>query len=109
VATVPKFLIEASYTSEGVGGVAEKGGSARRDAVRELIASAGGQLESFYFGFGDADALVIVDLPSAEVAAAIALSINRSSATKVKTVVLLTPEQVDEAAKMVPDYRAPGR
>jgi uncharacterized protein with GYD domain len=106
---MPKYLIEASYTSEGVSGVAEKGGSARRDAVAELIAAAGGRMECFYFGFGDADALVIVDLPSDEVAASIALSINRSSTTKIRTTVLLTPEQLDEAAKAVPDYRAPGR
>jgi len=105
---MPKFLIQASYTSEGAGGVAEKGGSARRDAVSELIASAGGQMECFYFGFGDADALVIADLPSNETAIAIALSINRSSTTKIRTVVLLTPEQVDEAARALPDYRAPG-
>ena len=106
---MPKFLIEASYTSEGAGGVAHKGGSARRAAVDELIASAGGQMECFYFSFGDADALVVADLPSNETAVAIALSINRSSTTKVRTAVLLTPEQVDEAAKSVPDYRAPGR
>jgi len=106
---MPKYLIEASYTSEGVSGVAEKGGSARRDAVSELIAAAGGRMECFYFGFGDADALVIVDLPSDEIAAAIALSINRSSTTKITTTVLLTPEQVDEAARALPDYRAPGR
>jgi uncharacterized protein with GYD domain len=41
-------MIEASYTSEGVTGVADKGGTARRDAVEQLIASAGGKMESFY-------------------------------------------------------------
>lgn len=105
---MPKFMIEGSYTSEGVTGVADKGGTARRDAVEQLIASAGGKMESFYFAFGDADVYVIAELPSDEAAAGLALSINRSGSTKIRTIVLLTPEQVDAAAKMAPEYRSPG-
>jgi len=105
---MPKYLIEASYTSQGIGGVADKGGSARRDAVEALIASTGGKLESFYFAFGDADVYAVAELPSDEAATGLALSINRSGSTKIKTVVLLTPEQVDAAAKMAPEYRPPG-
>ena len=105
---MPKYLIEASYTSKGVGGVADKGGTARRDTVEALIASIGGKLESFYFAFGDADVYATAELPSDEAATALALSINRSDATRIKTVVLLIPEQVDAAAKMAPDYKPPG-
>jgi uncharacterized protein with GYD domain len=105
---MPKFLIEASYSSEGVTGVADKGGTARREAVEQLIAAAGGKVESFYFAFGDADVYVIAELPSDEAAAGLALSINRSASTKIRTIVLLTPEQVDAAAKMAPEYRPPG-
>jgi uncharacterized protein with GYD domain len=105
---MPNYLIEASYSSEGVKGVADKGGTARRDAVAEMIASVGGKIESFYFAFGDADVYVIAELPSDEAATALALSINRSGTTNTKTVVLLTPAQVDAAANMTPQYRAPG-
>ena len=105
---MPKYLIEASYATEGVRGVAQKGGSARRETVGQLIASMGGKMESFYFAFGDADVYVIVELPSDEAATALALSINQSAATKIRTVVLLTPEQVDAAASMVPEYKPPG-
>src|SRR5208282_3338404 len=105
---MPKYLIEASYSTEGVRGVADKGGTARREAVEQLIAASGGKLESFYFAFGDADVYAIVDLPSNEAAAAVALAINQTDKTSIRTVVLLTPEQVDAAAKMSPDYRAPG-
>jgi len=105
---MPKFLIEASYQPEGARGVAQKGGTARREIISQLIGSMGGSVESFYFAFGDADVYVVADLPSNEAASALALSINQSSVTKVKTVVLLTPEQVDEAARMTPDYRPPG-
>ena len=105
---MPKYLIEASYAAEGVKGIVQKGGSARRDTVGALIGSIGGTMESFYFAFGDADVYVIAELPSDEAATALALSINQSAATKIRTVVLLTPEQVDAAASMVPAYKPPG-
>jgi uncharacterized protein with GYD domain len=105
---MPKYLIQASYGAEGIRGVAQNGGSARREIVGELIGSMGGTMESFYFAFGDADVYVISELPSDEAATALALSINQSAATKIRTVVLLTPEQVDSAANMVPAYKPPG-
>jgi uncharacterized protein with GYD domain len=105
---MPKYLLQASYTSEGVEGVRSKGGSSRRDAVASTVASLGGQLEAFYFGFGDHDAYVIVDLPDNEAAAACALTVNAAGGAEVETVVLLTPEQVDDAAKRSVDYRPPG-
>jgi len=105
---VPKFLIEASYTQDGAKGVQSAGGTSRRDAVAKLAESVGGSLESFHFGFGDSDAYVIVDLPDNESAAAVALTVNTSGAVTTKTVVLLTPEEVDAAAKKSVDYQAPG-
>lgn len=105
---MPKYLIEASYGAEGAKGIVQKGGSARREVVGELIGSMGGTLESLHFAFGDADVYAIAELPSNEVATALALSINQSAATKVRTVVLLTPEQVDAAAGIVGEYRPPG-
>lgn len=105
---MPKYLLEASYTVDGVKGVQSVGGSSRRDAVAQVTESVGGKLESFYFAFGDRDAYVIVDLPDNETATALALTVNASGAVAVKTVVLLTPEEVDGAAKRSIDYRPPG-
>ena len=105
---MPKYLIEASYTLEGVKGVQGAGGSSRRDAVAAVAESIGGRLESFHFAFGDSDAFVIVDLPNNESAAAVALTVNAAGGAVVKTVVLLTPEEVDAAAKRSVDYRPPG-
>ena len=105
---MPKYLFEASYTQEGVKGVQSAGGSSRRDAVAHVAESVGGSLESFYFAFGDRDAYVIVDVPDNESATAVALTVNAAGGATVKTVVLLTPEQVDDAAKRSVDYRPPG-
>ena len=105
---MPKFLIEAMYSPEGVKGVQSQGGSSRRDAIAKLAESVGGRLDAFYFAFGERDAYVVCDLPDNESAAAVALTVNASGAVAVKTVVLLTPEEVDAAAKRAVDYRPPG-
>jgi uncharacterized protein with GYD domain len=105
---MPKYLIQASYTLDGVKGIQSAGGSARRDAVAALAESVGGSLESFYFAFGDADVYTVVDLPDNEAATAVALTVNAAGGATVKTVVLVAPEEVDSAAQRSADYRAPG-
>ena len=105
---MPKFLIQASYTPEGAKGVQSAGGTSRREAIARVAESAGGSLESFYFAFGDYDAYVVVDLPNNESAAAVALAANAAGGATARTVVLLTPEEVDAAAKRSVDYRPPG-
>jgi uncharacterized protein with GYD domain len=105
---MPKFLFEAMYTPDGAKGVMRAGGTSRREAVAQLAEQVGGKLESFHFAFGERDAYVIVDLPDNETAAAVALTINGAGVTGVKTVVLLTPEEVDAAAQRSVDYRPPG-
>ena len=105
---MPKYLIEASYTNEGVRGLQSAGGSSRRDAVGAALESVGGSLESFHFGFGDADAYVIADMPDNASAAAVAISVNAAGGAVTKTTVLLTPEEVDAAAQKSVGYRTPG-
>lgn len=105
---MPKYLLEASYTTQGVEGVRSAGGSSRRDAVAETAKSLGGEMECFYFAFGEADAYVIADLPNNEAAAAVALTVNGAGGATMKTTVLLTPEEIDGAAKASVDYRPPG-
>ncbi len=105
---MPKYMIQASYTTEGVGGVLKDGGSGRRDAIEKMITGAGGSVESFYFAFGDNDVYVIVDLPDAETAAAVAMTVGATGSVDIQTIALLTPEQVDEAARKSVAYRPPG-
>jgi uncharacterized protein with GYD domain len=105
---VSKYLITASYSPEGARGVLKAGGSSRREAVGKLVDGVGGNMEGFYFGFGEVDAYVLVDLPDNETAAAVALAVNSSGATHVSTVVLMTPEEVDAATSKSVDYRPPG-
>ena len=103
-----KYLIEASYTAEGMKGVVAKGGTARREAVEKALTDLGGSVESFYFAFGQTDAYVTVDLPDNVSAAAVAMVVGASGMVSCRTVVLLTPEEVDRAAQMKANYRPPG-
>jgi uncharacterized protein with GYD domain len=105
---MPKFLIEASLTPQGVKGVQGEGGTARREAVTKAVESVGGRLESFHFSFGEHDVFAIADFPDNESAAAMALAVNSTGAVTTRTVVLLTPEEVDGAAKRSVEYRPPG-
>jgi uncharacterized protein with GYD domain len=68
----------------------------------------GGRLESFYFAFGETDAYVVLDLPDNRTAAAASIAVTTAGGATSEVVVLLTPEDVDEAAKVSVDYRPPG-
>ncbi len=105
---MPKYLVQASYTTDGVKGILDKGGSSRPEAIRHLLEDLGGSMEAFYFAFGDADAYVIADLPDNVSAAAIAMAVNASGAAAAKTTTLLTPEEVDQATQKAVDYKPPG-
>jgi len=105
---MPKYLFTGSYTAEGSRGVLSEGGTGRRAAVDKLVASLNGTVEGFYFAFGSDDYFVIVDLPGNAEAAAAALTVGASGAVGIRTIVLMTPEEVDAAAKLSPNYRPPG-
>jgi len=104
-----KYLLTASYTSEGVKGLMKDGGTKRAEMAERAIKSAGGTLEAFYFAFGTHDAYVLVDAPDHASIAAASLAINATGAVETTTIVLLTPEEMDQATKKKVKYRAPGQ
>ena len=104
-----KFMFEARYVGEGIKGLIREGGSSRVAAVEKAAQSMGGKIEAFYYAFGEADVYVVVDLPDNAAAAALALTINASGNIVLKTVVLMTPQELDLAVKKSPVYRAPGK
>lgn len=103
-----KYLFHGSYTAGGIEGLMAEGGSGRVEAARRALGSVGGTLEAFYFAFGDDDFYIIVDLPDNVSTTAVSFIGNASGTFTIKTVVLLTPEEVDEAVAMSVDFRPPG-
>ncbi len=104
---MPKYLLEVTYTLDGVRGVVAKGGSARKAAAAAAARSVGGKLDSFYFAFGGTDVYTVADLPDNEAAAALALAVTAGGGAAVRTVVLLTPEEIDAATEKKVKYTPP--
>lgn len=103
-----KYLVQASYTADGVKGLSKDTGSGRKAAVAKAIESLGGKLEALYFSFGEFDILAVMDLPDNAAAARFALRAASTGQVHVKTTPLLTPEEVDKALLKKVDYAAPG-
>ena len=64
-----KYLVKANYTAEGLKGLMAEGGTKRREAATAAFESVGGEVESFYYAFGDTDVVGVCDLPDAASAA----------------------------------------
>jgi uncharacterized protein with GYD domain len=103
-----KYLAIVTYTAEGLKGLMAKGGTARVEAARKFVTSAGGSLESFYFALGADDAYIVCDLPDNTAAAATAMSASATGMVVNRMVPLLTADEVDRAAAAGLAYDAPG-
>lgn len=105
---MPKFLWQVTYTIEGARGLASEGGTARREAIKEMLERAGGRLEAFYYAFGADDLVVIGELPDHATAAGFSLATAASGAAHSRATVLLAPEEIDRAAQLDGSYSPPG-
>lgn len=105
---MPKYLFIGSYTADGARGLLKDGGTKRRQVAEQVVQSVGGTLETYYFGFGGDDFYLVADLPDHAAAAAVSLTVGSSGALSSRTVVLMTPEDVDAAAQRSVPYTAPG-
>ena len=79
VVVVAKYLVLFSLTSETARRFVAKP-SDRAAVVREVAASAGGRLESYYWMFGLYDGAAVFDLPDSHTMAAVSLAITSSGA-----------------------------
>lgn len=103
-----KYLVNASYTSEGTRGLLKEGGTSRQQMVQDMAKKLGGKIEFFYYCFGQSDVVAIMDVPDPATAAAISMGIKATGAVKISLSVLISPKEIDEAAKKSVGYRPPG-
>jgi uncharacterized protein with GYD domain len=110
---MPKHLIRATHTVEGLKGLLKEGGSNRRKAIAQSAEAVGGKLENMYYAFGDTDLFVILDLPDNVTATTASLVSNIPGMSKNSITVLITPEEVDQAVDLAKEkmaaYRPPGQ
>ena len=107
---MPHFLINASYTTQGISGLV-KSPEDRSAVLRTLVESAGGRIESMYYAFGDSDVIVILEMPDNVTMAALSMVVGASGAvTNLKTTVLIPISEGVEAARKAAgiSYRPPG-
>ncbi len=105
---MPKFLAQASYTPEGLKGLARDTASGRRAMLARAFEKIGGKLEAFYYAFGADDVLAIAECPDNISAAAVSLTIAASGLVRIRLTALLSVEEVDQALKRGFEYKAPG-
>jgi uncharacterized protein with GYD domain len=105
---MPHFLIEGSYTADGLRGLAKDKASGREAAVKTALDTLGGKLIGVYYALGEEDVFVICECPDHVSAAALALAASSSGLIKTKTIPLMTVAETDKALTMNTKYRAPG-
>jgi uncharacterized protein with GYD domain len=106
---MPKFLVKATYTAEGLRGLQKDKASGREKAVAVACAAVGGKLDASYYALGDDDAFFVVDVPSHLQAAAFRVVVGWATGmANTRTVPLLTVAEMDKALGEDTKYRPPG-
>jgi uncharacterized protein with GYD domain len=105
---MPKYLIEGTYTAEGLRGLHKDKASGRKQAVIKAVESLEGKVESLYFALGERDVVVIAELPDAVSVAALSLAASSTGLVRTQITSLLSVEETDRALGKKLSYRAPG-
>ncbi len=109
---MPKYVSFFSYTGEAWRAMVARPGN-RAAAARALLEEIGGQMESFYWMFGEWDGFVVYDVPDAATAAAFSGRVTSSGLIgEFQTQQLLTMEEarqgLEKARAAAAAYEPPG-
>ena len=105
---MPTFMFRASYTATGAAGLIKEGGTARAAVVQAMGESVGGKIIAQYWVMGEDDFIAIAEMPDAESAAALSLTVGASGAVTISTSQLFSASEVDSIVKRRVNYRPPG-
>ncbi len=105
---MPKFMIKATYTAEGLKGLKKDTASGREKAIAAACEAMGGKLDALYYALGEDNVFAIVDLPSHVHAASLGAAASASGLVEARTVSLLTVAEMDKALGEDVRYRPPG-
>ncbi len=95
-----RYLIEAGFTSDSFAALV-KAPHDRLEQLRPVVADLGGSIEAAYFAFGDADLVMIVELPDNVSAAALSIAVSAAGGVQLhRTRPLLTMNESVRAMEM---------
>jgi uncharacterized protein with GYD domain len=103
------YLAQVSYNNQGISDLVNNPQD-RSTHIQSVIEGLGGRMESFYFSFGDYDAVVTFELPDNVSATAFALAVSAGGAVRRhKTTVLIPMDEAVEAMRKASTvgYRPP--
>ena len=97
---MPHFMLRFRFSQSSVKAMTTSP-SDRAKAAVDALAPLGGKLKDYYFSLGDADVVVIYEVPNAITATALAMTLGSAgAATHVETTPLLTMTEAMEAMKL---------
>jgi uncharacterized protein with GYD domain len=102
-----KFLVQATYSADGLRGLQREKASGRQDAIRRMVQGLGGKVESLYFSLGDYDVILTIEVPDIVTGTALAVAVSASGLVRTRTTPLLSVEELDRALSIAVEYRPP--
>ena len=93
---MPKYFVQASYTSEGLKCLQQDRALGGRMGVTSAVECLGGKLERIYYTFGDNDILAIVDMPDNVSMFALSVAVSASGFVRINSIPLLTVEEAEQ-------------
>jgi uncharacterized protein with GYD domain len=100
-----KFLIQATYSVDGLRALKKEHPLTRMAAVKEAVASIGGKLEAMYWALGEDEAILILEMPDSETAAALSVHVGAAGLVRTKTTRLLNLKDMEDALTKEINYR----
>ena len=108
---MPRYLIQASYTQQGVAGLVSSPED-RTGVLKTIVEAAGGKVITLDYCFGEFDVLAILEMPDDTAMMSFSMAIGASGAvTNFRTTVLIPTADGFAAAQKAKEmsYRPPGQ
>ncbi len=97
---MPTYVTLMRFTDQGIRNIKE--GPARLEAAKKAFQSAGAEIKAFYLALGNYDAVVVMEGPSDEVAARLALSIGTQGNVRTDTMRVFTEPEYRKLVSALP-------
>jgi uncharacterized protein with GYD domain len=107
---MPHYLFQWTYENASIKAMVADPHN-REAEVRKAVEAFGGKLHQFFYAFGEADGIAIVEFPDNKSCSACSLTLGSGGAARLWTTALMTMEEgwqaMQTAKEATPGYRPP--